>query len=746
MESDSQVETIVNLTGLSSILSVIGVIAVIILVIKLKTQSYYATLLLYLSFSELIFAISTLGNIHKAHKVLLTNVLGFFLGFGFYSKIFWTNCILIHSCLTINYYVRTRKYEMIAVWICFGIPLASSALVLLISEEAFTALLPGSLAGDSSTWLFKLIPMGLTIILFSVIGTMVILKLAKEGFYLTRRGDEAQNARDFLIFPLILVVTWIPSLIYMIGNWKEGSSGRDTPHPAIAAIDGTFFGLQGFCNAVFYCSTFEIREKVCGRRRNNLSARLLDEEEAPRHMTHLTGISLPSSLEEQDEIENTLARAIPSLSRSASQRRGFSRRDSYPCNISGLQFPSRQISQIIQESNENDNQRMDYDRFAVVSTPEFQDGYRDLKRLHSCSEDNIVDKSRTEGEDETRLVRRPTISVGEKTASSHYNLRSTKSDFGAEEERQEMQDNILALEEPTDFLDKEQRDVEFIRTNIPFKCSFTRKTMKFQPDPRIVPFQKCATKVAEKLEAQGLAEMGVVFGIDCTSSNATSGKISFGGRPLHHISEVALNFYEQVIAILGSVAYKFSRKKHFPVYLFGDSRTRGYSVRPLYIDPDGESHECYGVRHILHEYRQQMKNIKLSGPSYFKPLIEKAIEIVEVKGDFEVLVIITDGEPTDVEETRNAIIKAAEFPLEIIVVGVGDGNIKTYPRDPWFGMKNFEKSLPGRNYENFTFVPYEKGMSPEKFAEQAFKNVPSAYLYSYENELVEEKADSFHSV
>jgi len=40
--------------------------------------------------------------------------------------------------------------------------------------------------------------------------------------------------------------------------------------------------------------------------------------------------------------------------------------------------------------------------------------------------------------------------------------------------------------------------------------------------------------------------------------------------------------------------------------------------------------------------------------------------------DYSILLIITDGIITDMEETKRAIIKASGLPLSIIIVGVGD--------------------------------------------------------------------------
>lgn len=40
--------------------------------------------------------------------------------------------------------------------------------------------------------------------------------------------------------------------------------------------------------------------------------------------------------------------------------------------------------------------------------------------------------------------------------------------------------------------------------------------------------------------------------------------------------------------------------------------------------------------------------------------------------NYNVMLIITDGEIHDMDKTRDLIVQAAEFPISIIIIGVGE--------------------------------------------------------------------------
>lgn len=237
-------------------------------------------------------------------------------------------------------------------------------------------------------------------------------------------------------------------------------------------------------------------------------------------------------------------------------------------------------------------------------------------------------------------------------------------------------------------------------------------------------------KVAKKLRKSGLKEARLILAIDCTLSNIYSGK------NLHELSHSSLNLYEKVISIMGSVFNDLSSDGKFPVYLFGDKKAKDKGIRPLFTAADGTNY-CNGAQHALNEYRETLSKIEFSEPASFKPIVEKTVESYQETRMFHTLIIVGGGVLSDVADTIEAIKESSKSAIEIIVVGLGGGDIKQYPSSPWEGMEKLVSELQERKIGNFSFIQFAKEMQPEEFAEAALKNLPESYNRYKDFDLIE---------
>ncbi|VDO66955.1 unnamed protein product [Heligmosomoides polygyrus] len=228
--------------------------------------------------------------------------------------------------------------------------------------------------------------------------------------------------------------------------------------------------------------------------------------------------------------------------------------------------------------------------------------------------------------------------------------------------------------------------------------------------------------LSDAMRKAGLENTNMIFGIDYTASNKYQGEDSFGGRSLHTIHPNVMNPYQQVITILGRTLAPFASTGCIPVYGFGDAKTGDSSVFPLKQDGD-----CESLEEVLKVYNEVTPTVDLSGPTNFAPLIYQAMEICQKANDYHILVIIADGQVTNERATRRAIVQACQYPLSIIVVGVGDG--------PWDMMKVFDESLPKRPWDNFHFTEFHEIMrrasgqseGDVKLAVQSLLEIPDQY-------------------
>lgn len=228
-------------------------------------------------------------------------------------------------------------------------------------------------------------------------------------------------------------------------------------------------------------------------------------------------------------------------------------------------------------------------------------------------------------------------------------------------------------------------------------------------------------EVSRACKRAGLEACNLIIGVDFTASNEWQGRKTFGGNNLHKIIPGKVyNPYQKVISILGETLEPFDDDRLIPAYGFGDTTTLGHSVFPFITDEK----QCFGFMEVLDRYNFLAKKVTLSGPTNFAPLIHKAIDIVKTKGTFHILIIIADGQVNEEAPTVEAIVEASNYPLSIVVVGVGDG--------PWDTMEEFDNQLPKRKFDNFQFVNYHRVISKSKspdttFALHALMEIPDQY-------------------
>ncbi|MBN3302457.1 CPNE1 protein, partial [Amia calva] len=172
----------------------------------------------------------------------------------------------------------------------------------------------------------------------------------------------------------------------------------------------------------------------------------------------------------------------------------------------------------------------------------------------------------------------------------------------------------------------------------------------------------------------GGCQINFIVGIDFTGSNGDPRS----PESLHYISPQGYNEYLTAIWSVGMVIQDYDSDKMFPAFGFGAQIPPTWQVShefPLNFNPSNPF--LAGIEGIVEAYRICLPQVKLYGPTNFSPIINNVARFAsqaaqqKTASQYYVLLIITDGVITDLDQTRGAIVSASRLPMSIIIIGVG---------------------------------------------------------------------------
>eukprot|EP00064_Thunnus_orientalis_P014578 superscaffoldBa00002551_g14624 len=251
-----------------------------------------------------------------------------------------------------------------------------------------------------------------------------------------------------------------------------------------------------------------------------------------------------------------------------------------------------------------------------------------------------------------------------------------------------------------------------------FECINSKKQQKKKgyKNSGVIIIKKCKT-VKEYTFLDyiiGGCQINFTIAIDFTGSN---GDPRFP-QSLHYINPHGYNEYLSAIWAVGSVIQDYDSDKMFPVFGFGAKIPPTWQVShefPINFNPSNPF--CEGIEGVVTAYQQCLPQVKLYGPTNFSPIINHVAHFgrqalqQQTANQYFVLLIITDGVITDMDETRSAIVNASRLPMSIIIVGVGgadfdamefldgdDGNLRSATGEA--AMRDIVQFVPFRQFQN----------------------------------------------
>ena len=234
---------------------------------------------------------------------------------------------------------------------------------------------------------------------------------------------------------------------------------------------------------------------------------------------------------------------------------------------------------------------------------------------------------------------------------------------------------------------------------------------------------------------RGGEQLSVMTAIDFTGSNGVPTQPS----SLHALRrDGSLNEYERAISSVCEILLNYDHDRSVPVFGFGGKPRFPTlnSVKTLHCFPctgNPQQQEVLDLQGIMDVYRYALQHVELSGPTLFNPLIQEAMKVAQTNRQngipvYTILLILTDGEIHDMNETIESLIKAAYLPLSIIIVGVGSsdfGAMETLDGDD--GLYNRAGQKAARDLVQF--VPFRRFNGNQSvLAQNVLAEIPEQFV------------------
>jgi hypothetical protein len=226
---------------------------------------------------------------------------------------------------------------------------------------------------------------------------------------------------------------------------------------------------------------------------------------------------------------------------------------------------------------------------------------------------------------------------------------------------------------------------------------------------------------------RGGLELKLAVAIDFSRSNATDP----GGGPensYHCINPQAPSAYTTAMRSVGDIMKSYDADDKYPVYGFGARLPPSHTVTSdcFALTGDFFDPEVQGVDGIIQAYQRALRVVRLHGPTRLQPIIKHMVSMAQsfvdnsqprgmrsegdqpVAQEYFVLLILTDGRIDDQEATVEEVMLAANLPISIIIVGVGNADF-TFVDDLANNIQSLRSEHQARRHGQVGLLPLDPG-------------------------------------
>ena len=227
--------------------------------------------------------------------------------------------------------------------------------------------------------------------------------------------------------------------------------------------------------------------------------------------------------------------------------------------------------------------------------------------------------------------------------------------------------------------------------------------------------------------------------IDYTTSNG----LYTDRSSLHCIQSGVLNEYEQAIDVFGTILSGYDSDKRYAVFGFGGipNWLGGKVSHSFALNKSPENPFIEGYDAVRRCYRETLCEIELSGPTHLSGILRDVIEIIRRSEEklYHILLVLTDGDLHDYQETVDLIVAASSLPLSVLIVGIGYENF--FQLKKLDGDKRQLVDSQGRKCERdvVQFLPFRKYRENlSELAREALMEIPTQLMTYMKMNSIEE--------
>ena len=201
-------------------------------------------------------------------------------------------------------------------------------------------------------------------------------------------------------------------------------------------------------------------------------------------------------------------------------------------------------------------------------------------------------------------------------------------------------------------------------------------------------------------------KINLIIGIDYTKENLSPEK----QMSLHYLGS-GLNDYQQAINTSLNILSKYINLNQ-PISMFGfGAKLNSESNRVNNCFRIKLDNSKVPIQKELLSYKNSFNYLKLSEPAYFSHLILNVMNIIKIENSqtkYNILLIITCGKINDLNNTINALVQARNYPLSVIIIGVGNGPFKDMQALSGNNQPLYNSVNNKMRNNIVTFIPFNK--------------------------------------